>query len=516
MSSVSDGSSSIQQLTSDGSILLAAKGGSIVLVGKVFSYALRLLIGIMLTRFLGAEKFGLYRLAQSAGEIGAGFAMLGLQFAFVRFISLYASRRDSPRLWGTIQVGMGLVTVISLLIGLCLFAFATPIATHLFNETRLIPLLRIASLIVPFLALSNALVSTTRGFNKMHYSIISQEIAQPMVRVILLALIALIGMNVAYALGTYIAGIITAFVLLLYFLNRVFPLKRPLNTAVRDVKGILRFSLPAYFSVLIDTFQSNIRTILLGSLNTVLSVGVFSVAAQVSAISRIFNLSVGTVSSPIVSELQDQGDEKRIAKFYQTMTKWMFTLNLPIFLIIMLFSEMILSIFGEDFRGGTAVLAIMICSNLVVASAGIAGGVLNMSGYTSLRLFNSIIHIALTLILSFLLIPNWGAIGAAFTVLTTNSVVNLLRVTQVFIKFKMLPYNLSYFKPVAAGLVALSVGWITRGYFHTESNLVMAVLNAIEIVAVYVGVILILGLSPEDRVVVASIQKRIRSGLLKR
>jgi O-antigen/teichoic acid export membrane protein len=118
---------------SDGTILLAAKGGSIVFMGSLFGYGSQLLFGILLTRLLGSEQYGQYKVALVAGEIAAGFALLGLDCAMVRFVSLFASRRDTEGLWGTLQVGVGLAVLSSLLIGAGLFALATPLALHVWR-----------------------------------------------------------------------------------------------------------------------------------------------------------------------------------------------------------------------------------------------------------------------------------------------------------------------------------------------------------------------------------------------
>jgi len=501
---------------SDRSILLVVKGGSIVFAGTLFGYGCQLLTGILLTRLLGAEQFGLYKVAVTAGEIAAGFALLGMEYAMVRFVSLFASRGDMERLRGTLQVGMGLVALSSLLIGAGLFALATPLALYMFHEPRLIPLLRLASLIVPFLTLSRVLASATRGFNKMQYATGAQQIAQPLIRLILIAPLVLIGLTAGKAMIPYIVGVFATCALLLYFLDHLFPLRRPLQTARRDARGLMLFSLPAYFSTLLDTFGPNLQTVLLGSLNTIATVGIFAAAAQVSMASSMFNQSIGTTSSPIVSELHGQGDREQMAHFYQTTTKWMFTANLPVFLIVLLLSEPILAIFGKEFVEGSTALTILALANLVIAAAGISDGVLAMTGNTPVKLANSAAQAVFTIGLGFMLIPRWGALGAAVSVLVTAMVVNLLRVSEVFVLFRMLPYHLSIIKPATAGLAALAIGWLSRQLFHTGTHLVIAVMNAFAILAIYVSMILLLGLSPEDRAVFAHFRRRVATAFSRR
>jgi len=496
-------------------VLTAAKGGGIIFAGNLFQYASRFFIGILLARLLGADQFGLYNLAMTAAAVAAGLVFLGLKPALVRYVSLYASRRDSAGLWGTLQIGLGLPAILSVLMAVGMYALASPIAERLFSEPRLVPLLRLVSLVVPFLALSELLAAATQGFNKMQYTVVAQNISQPLIRLVLLLILALIGLNAARAVASF--GLTTAvvFAMLLFFLNKVFPLNRPFRTARRDTREILSFSAPIYVVNLIGTFRGSIQTLLLGALNTVATVGVFTVATQVNTLGTMFHTSVVTASMPIVSELYGKGAWRQMGHYYQTVTKWTFTVNLPMFLITILFSAPILSIFGRDYVGGATALILLAWANLVNAGTGICGVVIDMSGNTSLKLLNSVVMSVLSMGLSILLIPTWGLVGAAVAALVAAIVVNMLRLAEVFILFRLLPYNLGFIKPILAGLLALIAAWVIRQSFATETNLFYTLINVILLLAIYAGVILALGLSQEDRVVLARLGQRMRAVLPK-
>ena len=64
-----------------------------------------------------------------------------------------------------------MVGVVSVLAGLGLFALAGPLAEHLWHEPRLLFLLRVISIAVPFLALENIIVYATQGFKDMKYGV---------------------------------------------------------------------------------------------------------------------------------------------------------------------------------------------------------------------------------------------------------------------------------------------------------------------------------------------------------
>jgi O-antigen/teichoic acid export membrane protein len=497
-------------------ILTAAKGGGIAFAGNLFQYGVRFLSGFLLARFLGAEQLGLCNLAMTTAAIASGLTLLGLQAAVVRYVSVFANRRDTAGLWGTLQIGLGLTTIVSLSVGISLFVLADPIAEQLFHELRLAPLLRVSSLIVPFLALNTIIAAATQGFKKMQYPVIAQGISQPTSRLILAIVLAItMGLNATKALITYNVSEIIAFVILLYFLNALFSLRRPLRAGRRDTREMLRFGVPVYLSSLIQLFGGNIQTMLLGALSTTTSVGIFAVATQTNAMGRLFHGSIVQVSSPIVSELYDRKEWKQLERFYQTMTKWTFTLNLPLFLIVLLFPVPILSIFGQGFVDGAMALNILAWGNLVKAGTGICGVVLNMTGRTTLTLINSIVLSVLTIGLNILLIPHWGILGAATASLISVVLVNLLRLIEVFILFGSLPYNPSFVKPITAGLGALVAVVITSQLLPPNMKLLHVIVNVIILLGVYATLILLLGLSSEDRTVLARLRVRARAILTK-
>jgi O-antigen/teichoic acid export membrane protein len=494
-------------------VLTAAKGGGIAFGGTLVAYAVRVVMGIVLGRSLGPEQFGLYSLALTAATTAGGLALVGLPSALVRYVSLFKSKRDDEGIWGTLQVGIAFATVVSVLLGIGMYAWADLVAEWAFHDPRLALPLRLASMMIPFLTLIDVLAAATRGFNKMQYTAIAKNMSQPVIKLFLVGVLAIGGLSTAKALTAHLVSVFIAFVMLLYFLNRLFSLNRPVRDGRRETKKMFVFAFPLYLEYLIGTFRNNLQTILLGALNTVTTVGVFTAASQVNMIGQMFHQSIVTTSMPIVSALHDKGELENLARFYQTMTKWTFTLNLPLFLTTLLFAEPILSIFGKDFAQGALALTILACGNLVNTGTGICGVIINMTGNTIFNLVNSIVLSAIMLGLNILLIPRWGVAGASTATMAAVATVNLLRLSEVFYLFRVVPYNASFIKPIAAGLVTLVVTWVTRQAFHTEAHLVYTAINVALLFAVYAGLVLLLGLSQEDRAVLAQISRRVSAAL---
>lgn len=492
-------------------VLLAARGGSILAGGKFFAFGNRFIIAFVLARLLGAEQYGLLTLALSATVLMAGIAELGLDYALVRYVAMLAKKNDEAGLWGVIQLGVGLATVTGILAGISLYFLAEPIAVRIFHEPKLAPLLQLYSLILPFMTLSTVLVGTAHGFKKMEYSVIAQNFVQMLVKVLLIGLFSMLGLN---ALLTAIAiGLseVTAAIVLIYLINKTFSWRRPMASARRDTREILSFALPLWLSGLMTKFRRNISTLLLGSLGTATDVGIYAVVSKINLVSHTSRMSIITSLRPIIAELYAQEDWDQIRSIYQTATRWIILLNLPAFLVMVMFPEAILSIFGKSFVGGSTALVILAFAEFINAGTGTCGAIIDMTGRTNLKLLNATILITLSMGFNILLIPRWGLLGAAAAVLISLGSVNLLRVVEVWFIYRILPYNRSFLKPAMAGIFACAASIIVIRIAPAESEFFNLAIGALVICIVYACSILLLGLEAEDRNVISRMFGRMRS-----
>ena len=489
--------------------LLAAKGGSIVASGRLFAYGTRFLMAYLMARALGADQFGLYTIALSTATLIAGVAVFGLHTALVRYVAVYSKQKDEAELWGLLQLGTGVSVLLSTLLAIGLFTLAYVVADRIYHRPELAPLLQIMAIVIPFMALSTVLAGATQGFKKMHYAVIAQNFVQVLVRLVLIVIMFFIGMKAIHAVAIFgLANIIVA-ALLLYFLHREFPLNRSLRFAKHNRREILSFSLPVWISGLLRTFRSNIQILLLGTFYTAAGVGIFAVVSRTNLLGRMAFNSIGTSSRPIIAEIHATDDRAQLASIYQTTGRWAFTINLPIFLTLMLFSEAILAIFGEDFIAGAMALRILAVAELVDAMTGICGVIIDMTGHTRLKLANSVTQLVLAISVNILLIPRFGLLGAAVGALIVNAVINNLRMVEVWYLYRILPFNRTFIKPTLAALVALGVALLVFQLSGRSLDLIMLILQAVILFAVYGGVLVLLGLPDEERTIVNRLRHRI-------
>jgi O-antigen/teichoic acid export membrane protein len=347
--------------------------------------------------------------------------------------------------------------------------------------------------------MSDTLIGAVRGFKNMEYPVIAKFIVQPIIRLVLIGIAVMFGLRVIHAVAIFFVGELVAALIIFYYLNKLFSLARPISAARADVNEIAKFAIPDWLAGLMDTFRGNIQALLIGALGSFTGVGIFTVSDQLNTIGRDFYSSINTASKPYIAELHDRNEHDKLQRIYQTTNKWSLLVNIPFFLILVLYPVQILSIFGKTFENGALALMIMACANLVDVGTGVGGAMLNMTGYTKLKLFNNIVSLVVSLALNVMLIPYFGVVGAALSALVVMAVLNTLRIVQVYRLLKLFPYNITFLKPLLAAIITGFVSYFLNKLYPIDSYLIHLAVHVSVLFAIFAFSIFILGLDPEDQ-----------------
>ncbi len=475
----------------------AVRTGGFLFAGKLFTYALRLVGAVITARILGASGNGLFTLTIAVATLLASFGALGLDTAVVRYVSVFRSRGDRAGVLGTLQVGVGLPTLASIALGAVVFVFADAIAQAFLSQPDAAPTLRVASLLIPGLVISNQLSAALQGSKRLTSATLATQFVQPATRIMVLLVLAMAGLTALGAVAGATVAVLAGVAMMCVSLGRL--LGRPLRGARRDVWSMLRFALPVYFSNIVTTVGSNLQIIMLTALGSLAAVGIFAVADQLNLISALFHTSIVAAAMPLFAQLQDENDIAGVGGLYRTTSLWTFALDLPVFLVVVLVPAELLSVFGPEFTNGAPALVILAVAALVNVATGTSGAVLDMTGHTNVKFLNATLSASVAIVLGLLLIPSLQMLGAAISVFAATALVNIVRVVEVAALVHVTPYDRAYLKPIlAAGVSALASIPVL---VSTQSlpPWVRAATLALVVVIVYVLVLVKVGVSPADR-----------------
>lgn len=492
-----------------GTLRAVAKGGSFLAAGDAFNYVSRMIAALVLAKALGADQYGLYNLAVSSAFVFSGVADFGMATAMERFIAVMRQRGDDAQLRGSTQVGVWAAAIGGVTIAIVVGLLADQIAVGVFDDPRLGPLIRLIAIIIPILALENVLAAVVRGFKRMDQSAFASDFIQPLVRLILILIFAVTGLNAV------VAGIIfgVSYLASLLTLVRLAPTHfEPLDTAspaVRPTRELIRFGFPFWLTTVLTKVRKNVQTVLLGVFSTATSVGVFSLASSANIVGRISNVALATSMRPVLAELFDREDMEGMSHLYKATTRWTLTLNLPVTVLLVSYPTAILGVFGQSFEAGATALTVLALSELANAITGTCGSIIDMSGRGVLKLINKVVEIGLLIGGNLLLIPRYGVLGAALAVLGGTAILNLMRVVEIWWFARLQPYEWKTLKPMAAASVAIGAGMLFNGFIPASGGFGHLVLNTLVSTSVYLVALVLFGLPSDERMILRSAQQRL-------
>jgi O-antigen/teichoic acid export membrane protein len=137
----------------------------------------------------------------------------------------------------------------------------------------------------------------------------------------------------------------------------------------------------------------------------------------------------------------------------------------PICFCVILFAPMYLGLFGSGYRRGADVVVVLACAMLVATGCGMVDMVLSMAGRTSWNLVNVLVALGVTVGLDVLLIPRYGALGAAIGLACAMVANNVLPLVQVGRVARLHPF----------GPGTLAAAGLSTGCFGVLPQLVTAV-----------------------------------------
>ncbi len=438
--------------------------------GEFFYVASMYSTNVLFSRFLGAYGVGVYAQAMAIVLFISVFARLGLDLGILRFLSFYLANHDFSYVKGIIRYVSVLVLLLSVALGSVVFITAPGLAVDIFNDPQLTFILRIFILTIPFFALTSIWLYSVQAFQRTDLRVIISKVIVPVTTLGTMFIFLHLGWQWYGVLSSVLLATTIGTLLAYYVLYRVQKFYPRIVTAEPKfaAKEWFIFSYPLCLSELLVLALARGTILMLGYFQPSVEVGIYDIALKIALLVRMPLDISNLILAPVIGELYSQGNWSKLGTLFKVSTKWLFALSILVFLIINLLANSILIIFGSEFVTGLAALRVLSLGYLINVSTGSVGWMLIVSGHTKIHLLNSTTALLLTLILGFLLIPGYGFMGAAIAVCSTEIIINVVRLIQVFFLLKIHPYRWDFMKPVIAGLITLSIVYLLQQNFFYE------------------------------------------------
>ena len=490
-----------------------SRQSGIAFAATIFTAFVGYAFKIYLARVLGAERLGLYALGITIISFMGMLNVLGIPASAVRFVAEYSASKKFLKLKALLWNGSWILLATNLLFCGILLKAGPWIAIRFYHAPQLARYFPIFAFIMLFSAFNLFYGNVLNGYREAgRRNMISKFVASPATIAGTVLLVSL-----GYGLRGYlVAQVFSAGCVLGLLIHSVWRLTPP-EARFPNLKqfGIGRevwtFSAAIFGIGILQFLMSQTDRVALGIYRSAHEVGIYAVVVSMISYETIFLQSVNQIFAPVIADIHSRGEQGLLGRLFQTLTKWIIGLTLPLAIVIVFYAHPIMRIFGPDFEAGWPVLVVGTFGQLVNCGVGSVGFLLLMSGHERRLVRVQVIMAIVMIALSFELVPHWGVLGAAIAAAITNAGMNLLNLFEVRRALRLSPYNASYLKLLpSAGSTMLVVFLMTRIPFFSTAQVLGAITALVLGYLTFCGISLWVGLDDDDRLITNAVQSRIR------
>ena len=489
-----------------------SRQSSVFFAGTIFTAATGYLFKIYLARVLGAEALGIYALGITIiGFLGI-FNALGLPQAAVRFVAAYCATGKTELLRGFLGRGMFLLLLSNIVLGGVVLRVGPWIALHFYHTQALGAYLGWFALIMVVGALNTFLGQVLAGYKDVaRRTIITNFIGSPAMMVLTLALAALgMGLRGYLVAQGFSAAMVLGLLAALVWRTTPGAAKSFAAKFPPLEKEVISFSVVILGTGILEFTMSQADKILIGFYLGAREVGIYAVATALVTFVPILLQSVNQIFSSSIADLYARGQQELLGRVFQTLTKWILGLTIPLAAVMILFPSPLMRIFGRDFAAGWPILVIGTVGQLVNCGVGSVGYLLLMSGNQRRLIRIEAVMAASMVLLNLLLIPRWGITGAAIAAAVTSVIANVWYLGEVRSRLGLWPYNRSYLRlalPLAGTLGVLFAVRMLFGATRAEWAMIGSALLLGYLA--FIAIALAFGLDADDRLIAKAVWARV-------
>jgi O-antigen/teichoic acid export membrane protein len=395
------------------------RGSTLLLVARVIAQAAEFGLQLFFVHYLAKSDYGALAYALSIVLLLRAVALFELPVTLARFLPIYREERREGALLGSVLMSVGIVTGLGVLIAVTLDAGLLLLDLEPTDNQDALIVLSILVLVVPLEALDILLTSLFATFASPRAIFIRQAIVGPGLKLGLAAAVVvseagLVSIAVGYAAIDLICLAIygALFALLLRRQAALSPVRR--NQLAFPVRTTLGFAAPLLASTLVWILMESSDAILLGYFHSTDAVAAFRAVLLVAALNQGVTFTFALLYTPMLARLYAREAWGEMRDFYWRATLWVTVLSFAVFLLTFSFASATTSgVVGERYADSAPIMAVLALGYFFHCSLGFNGLTLRVFGKLRYTVSVDVAAAVANVLINLLLIPRWGAVGAA-------------------------------------------------------------------------------------------------------
>lgn len=415
-----------------------------------------LIVGVLVARYLGPAALGSYAVIMALAQVFEAVSPLGQRYVVIREVArdrslLFAYWLDSSLM----TAGASLVLSLALVVLVHVIGYDASTRTSAY----------VVALYLPVAGLYLVAQSVVQGLEEMEYLTISALVGR-VLGLLVLWLLLRSGMGVAAAfIGRGLFQLV-ALLILVWAVAR--PGKqRVASRAVRfslaRSRALFRAALPFAGQDFLRMALERTTTVILPLVMTLAAVGMFDAADRVRQTSAMIIPIVTMAILPTLSRTFVQ-DRHKSATLLEKALKLLLIVILPFAFVVAIAADWIVPLlYGSGYEAAVPVLRIVVWSQVFFVADAVLNQIMMASNHERPMVRRTAITLAASVVLTLLLAPRYGALGAAWTVVLTRALNLGLDAQFVTKRIMRIDAVEAVGKPLVCAALAGAVAFALRG-----------------------------------------------------
>lgn len=402
----------------------------VTITGTVLNGGLGAIFYILLARFLGPTDFGLLTISLTTFVLISDMADIGTNTGLIRFVSSNLGV-DNQKAFRFMKLSLEIKLITWLVVFLAFFFLSPVIAIQIFHKAALILPLKLVAFGVGGALLFTFATSSLQAYQKYFIWSIVNILTNFLRLILLLALAYYFVLNVDNSLIVYIILPFFGFFVTLFILpaRKIVQSKNEFKLS----RELFKYNIPVAVFSTVAAFSSRLDTYLNAVLLSSKEVGIYGAANQLVQIMPQLVSALGLVTAPKFASFQSN---KQMLTYFKKFQVFVFGLCLLGILIIPVLTYIIPLLFGPEYKDATTPFIFLFLAMLIfLFSIPVHHSIIFYFGRPDIFIWVSIGHLMIIGGLGYLMISNYGLIGASITVLT-GTIFNFL-IPLIWLQFRL-------------------------------------------------------------------------------
>jgi O-antigen/teichoic acid export membrane protein len=395
------------------------RGSMLLLAGRILSLVFTTATQVVLVRVLSKGDFGVFAYAFTIVASSRILLSLGQGQLLSRFMSKYDEERDFPRMFGSMLLAVGTIFVTSTILLLSYAFFAGPLLGGALDGPRAVQVLLILMFCAPMQALDQVFVSIFAVFSKPTAIFFRKYIVTPLLQLVVVLGIAVVDRSVVllamgYVVTSFIGIAIYAVMLVRVLRERNLLYRFRLRRIILPWKEVFAFSIPTMTTQLEFVITNMGTVVLLAAYGGAVDVAQYRAVFPAARLNQVVYQTFVTMFLPMAARLFSRGDHRGMRDSYWHSSMFLAVATFPVFIMTTVFAPATtVTLFGHRYASSGWVLAALAFGYYFSVTLGFNAYVLQVYGRLRYLVISNIGALVLNMGLAFLLIPWFGALGAA-------------------------------------------------------------------------------------------------------